>query len=68
MQDYLGHRDPRHTVHYARVSSRRLKGCGSDDRSSAPGHPDEVRGRATGEQAARTGRGAKLRWTGARGE
>ena len=24
MQDYLGHRDPRHTVHYTRVSGRRL--------------------------------------------
>jgi type 1 fimbriae regulatory protein FimB len=26
MQDYLGHRDPRHTVHYTRVASRRFEG------------------------------------------
>jgi site-specific recombinase XerD len=26
MQDYLGHRDPRHTVHYTRVSGRRFAG------------------------------------------
>jgi len=26
MQDYLGHRDPRHTVHYTRVSGRRFEG------------------------------------------
>jgi type 1 fimbriae regulatory protein FimB len=26
IQDYLGHRDPRHTVHYTRVSSRRFEG------------------------------------------
>jgi type 1 fimbriae regulatory protein FimB len=25
MQDYLGHRDPRHTVHYTRVSGRRFE-------------------------------------------
>ena len=25
MQDYLGHRDPKHTVHYTRVAGRR---CG----------------------------------------
>ena len=25
-QDYLGHRDPRHTVHYARVAGRRFEG------------------------------------------
>jgi hypothetical protein len=26
MQDYLRHRDPRHTVHYTRVSGRRFEG------------------------------------------
>jgi type 1 fimbriae regulatory protein FimB len=26
MQDYLGHRDPEHTVHYTRVSGRRFEG------------------------------------------
>jgi hypothetical protein len=26
MQDYLGHRDPRHTVHYTRVADRRFEG------------------------------------------
>jgi type 1 fimbriae regulatory protein FimB len=26
MQDYLGHRDPRHTVHYSRITGRRFKG------------------------------------------
>ena len=26
IQDYLGHRDPRHTVHYTRVARRRFKG------------------------------------------
>ena len=26
MQDYLGHRDPRHTVHYSRISGRRFEG------------------------------------------
>jgi len=26
MQDYLGHRDPKHTVHYTRVSGRRFEG------------------------------------------
>jgi site-specific recombinase XerD len=26
MQDYLGHRDPRHTAHYTRVSGRRFEG------------------------------------------
>ena len=26
MQDYLGHRDPKHTVHYTRVASRRFEG------------------------------------------
>jgi hypothetical protein len=26
MQDYLGHRDPRHTVHYTRVAARRFEG------------------------------------------
>ena len=26
IQDYLGHRDPRHTVHYTRVSGRRFEG------------------------------------------
>jgi type 1 fimbriae regulatory protein FimB len=26
MQDYLGHRDPRHTVHYTRVSGRGFEG------------------------------------------
>ena len=26
MQDYLGHRDPRHTVHYTRVAGRRFEG------------------------------------------
>src|SRR5262249_17977256 len=26
MQAYLGHRDPRHTVHYPRVSGRRFEG------------------------------------------
>jgi type 1 fimbriae regulatory protein FimB len=25
MQDYLGHRDPRHTVHYSRISGRRFR-------------------------------------------
>ena len=26
MQDYLSHRDPRHTVHYTRVSGRHFEG------------------------------------------
>lgn len=26
MQDYLGHRDPKHTVHYTRVAGRRCEG------------------------------------------
>ena len=26
IQDYLGHRDPRHTVHYSRTSGRRFEG------------------------------------------
>jgi hypothetical protein len=26
MQDYLGYRDPRHTVHYTRVAGRRFEG------------------------------------------
>jgi site-specific recombinase XerD len=26
IQDYLGHRDPRHTVHYTRISGRRFEG------------------------------------------
>jgi type 1 fimbriae regulatory protein FimB len=26
MQDYLGHRDPRHTVLYTRVAGRRFEG------------------------------------------
>jgi type 1 fimbriae regulatory protein FimB len=26
IQDYLGHRDPRHTVHYTRVNGRRFEG------------------------------------------
>jgi len=26
MQDYLGHRDPKHTAHYTRVSGRRFEG------------------------------------------
>jgi len=26
VQDYLGHRDPRHTVHYTRVAGRRFEG------------------------------------------
>lgn len=26
IQDYLGHRDPKHTVHYTRVASRRFEG------------------------------------------
>jgi len=26
MQGYLGHRDPRHTVHYTRVTGRRFEG------------------------------------------
>ena len=26
MQDYLGHRDPRHTVHYSRITGRRFEG------------------------------------------
>jgi len=26
IQDYLGHRDPRHTVHYTRTSGRRFEG------------------------------------------
>jgi type 1 fimbriae regulatory protein FimB len=26
MQDFLGHRDPRHTVHYTRVAGRRFEG------------------------------------------
>ena len=25
-QDYLGHRDPRHTVHYSRITGRRFEG------------------------------------------
>ena len=35
IQDYLGHRDPRHTVHYTRTAGRRLEGRG-DERG--PGH------------------------------
>jgi len=27
MQDYLGHRDPKHTVHYTRVA---FEGCGNE--------------------------------------
>ena len=26
IQDYLGHRDPRHTVHYTRTAGRRFEG------------------------------------------
>ena len=26
MQDYLGHRDPRHTLHYTRVAGSRFEG------------------------------------------
>jgi hypothetical protein len=26
MQDYLGHRDPRHTVRYSRIAGRRFEG------------------------------------------
>jgi type 1 fimbriae regulatory protein FimB len=26
MQDYRGHRDPRHTVHYSRITGRRFEG------------------------------------------
>jgi site-specific recombinase XerD len=26
IQDYLGHRDPKHTVHYTRVAARRFEG------------------------------------------
>ena len=26
IQDYLGHRDPRHTVHYTRTNGRRFEG------------------------------------------
>jgi len=26
IQDYLGHRDPRHTVHYTRIAGRRFEG------------------------------------------
>ena len=26
MQDYLGHRDPRHTVHYSRITGRQFEG------------------------------------------
>jgi len=26
MQDYLGHRDPKHTVHYTRVAGSRFEG------------------------------------------
>src|ERR1700694_5868009 len=26
MQDYLGHRDPKHTVHYTRIAGRRFEG------------------------------------------
>ena len=26
IQDYLGHRDPKHTVHYTRISSIRFEG------------------------------------------
>jgi hypothetical protein len=26
MQDYLGHRDPRHTVHYTRIAGSRFEG------------------------------------------
>ena len=26
IQDYLGHRDPKHTVHYTRVAGRRSEG------------------------------------------
>ena len=29
IQDYLGHRDPKHTVHYTRVAGCDSKGCGS---------------------------------------
>jgi type 1 fimbriae regulatory protein FimB len=30
MQDYLGHRDRRHTVHYTRVTGRRFEGYGNN--------------------------------------
>jgi len=26
MQDYLGHRDPKHTAHYTRVAGHRFEG------------------------------------------
>ena len=29
IQDYLGHRDPRHTVHYTRTAARRFEGLWS---------------------------------------
>lgn len=29
IQDYLGHRDPRHTVHYTRTNGRRFEGLWS---------------------------------------
>ena len=29
IQDYLGHRDPKHTAHYTRVAARRLDGLWS---------------------------------------
>ena len=29
IQDYLGHRDPRHTVHYTRTAGRRFEGLWS---------------------------------------
>jgi type 1 fimbriae regulatory protein FimB len=35
MQDYLGHRDPRHTVHYTRVSGRGFEGLWKLDATRA---------------------------------
>jgi hypothetical protein len=39
MQDYLGHRDPRHTAHFTRVSGRRFEGGGSRRLKTLRGAP-----------------------------
>ena len=33
MQDFLGHRNPKHTVHYTRVAGSRFEGCGNGEGS-----------------------------------
>jgi len=35
MQDYLGHRDPKHTAHYTRVADRRFEGLWRQAATSA---------------------------------